>query len=264
MVGLAWGMGATWRLAAQLGNIKHILLAADNQSAIWNIRSTEPHPQQVESIAFRSSSQSFFQDRGLSVQVGWVRGHLGMAGNSKANKLAKAAAGSLSPLAVPTPVVEDALVGASISFACARSKEAVFSRWNADWTEDSKGLSARNAVGGRLATQQPGRELAGMFVTNRRWGACATQVRTGHGWFGGYYARMNIPKEEWCLCSMHEDYPLPPAVKSLPLVISSGNVRRFVLGTSTVSGVWVPRVLPRIQWSLFTTCSARGMLSREQ
>jgi ribonuclease HI len=210
MVGLAWGMGAARRLASQLGNIKHILLAADNQSAIQNIRSTEPHPQQVESIAFRSSSRSFFQDRGLSVQVGWVQGHSGVAGNSKADKLAKAAAGPPSSSAGSTLVVEDALVGASISFARARSKEAVFSRWNADRTEDSEGSSARNAVGGWLATQRPGRELAGTFVANCRWGARAIQVRTGHGWFGGYYTCMNIPEEEWCPCSTREDFPLPP------------------------------------------------------
>jgi hypothetical protein len=65
-----------------------------------------------------------------------------------------------------------------------------------------------------------GKERAGpRNHMNRRWGARAIQVRTGHGWFGGYYARMNIPEEEWCPCSTREDYPLPPVPQTCKRIL---------------------------------------------
>jgi hypothetical protein len=35
-----------------------------------------------------------------------------------------------------------------------------------------------------------------------RWAARTIQVRTGHGWYGGYYSRFNIDEDTTCPCDL--------------------------------------------------------------
>jgi ribonuclease HI len=199
MKALALGMSLAERMAWEHGGITSVLFVVDNQAATCSIMSRGMHPQQYLSIAFLDSAHRFIQGGGSTVSIGWTRSHRGVAGNERADQLAKAAA-QATDAAVAAGTVLDSPAGASISSARADAKARVTSDWQASWTP-ALVTSARPAVGHRPPTRSIAREVAWSSGENRRWSARAMQVRLAHGWFGEYYARIGVPEDDECPCT---------------------------------------------------------------
>jgi ribonuclease HI len=194
-------MAAVNYAAGQATPITWIMLALDNQLAVGQITKLGTHAMQFALVLFCRHADCFFDRGSVSVTMGWVRGHAGLAGNKAVDALAKEAA--LVPLS--TLVVQ----GSMVTYKCTQAKRMIDVHWQLAWRHQKKSsTSAEDAVGGRL----PMRKLKGdqrhntkwplgpVFSAPRRWGARVMQVALGHGWFGTYRQRFNLGDSS-CPCS---------------------------------------------------------------
>ena len=113
--------------------------------------------------------------------------HIGIAGNERADELAKLAAQT------------EAEMPATYSFLRRRAKERVLETWREDWAASPpRGLYARAALGPPSLQPPPHfKQLP------RRLYGLVTQVRLGHAFMGEYYQR-HVPSEDVaCPCGHH-------------------------------------------------------------
>jgi hypothetical protein len=183
------------------GEISHVMLVSDNQSAIQQITKTGTHPMQLASLLFCNSTDEFFNSGGAQVTIGWICRHAGLAGNKTADALAKEAAQML--------LQDSHFAGSLVTYKCAQAKRMIDMHWQMEWRHCKKvSTSVGFAVGRRLPsykfkdnrchnTKWP---LGQVFKSTCWWGARVMQVMLGHRWFGVYCLHFNLG-DLLCPCS---------------------------------------------------------------
>jgi hypothetical protein len=122
-----------------------------------------------------------------SVEVAWVPGHKGIPGNERADEEAKAACH-----------IEPNTPRTTISHYYRALKADIAEQWRIAWANQPQ-------TGRYAAADRTPPSLKGSFAFRnlpRIMLGVVTQVRTGHGYFGEYYRRFNIPEPHECPCGV--------------------------------------------------------------
>ena len=149
---------------------KQAWIFLDNTAAIRRTQSLHPGPGQQTAILVHNTAHSLSR-LGIELHIAWVPGHEDVEGNEIADVLAKE--GTEKPPAQQ-----------KISFAHLRRlvKQQAFMDWMESWRTGKKGASYHGKplkkVDGRIAT------------LHKREAARIIHMRTGHGYFNSYLARI--------------------------------------------------------------------------
>jgi hypothetical protein len=111
------------------------------------------------------------RNRGATIEVSWVPGHMGIEGNDRADSLAKEAT-DLEPITETTTI--------------ASLHRQIRNRLKAEWTNNwaGKPMTGRYAISDRIPPSLNGSHA--FRTLDRRTLGIVTQARTGHGHFGEY------------------------------------------------------------------------------
>jgi hypothetical protein len=166
-----------------------VLFFADNQAAVQQIVNLKPHAAQAHSILFRKSIDCILtQFPHLSIEIYWIPGHAGIAGNERADVLANEA-GDLPPTQ---------FFNRTITWARARAKSRAVSTWRKQW------CSARHSDAVlRHIPHVPTWKLHPFhdaFDGTRATHSRLIQALVGHGFFGEYYLRFVPSEDPACPC----------------------------------------------------------------
>ena len=185
---MGWGMGKTAEVFdAELEGItaachhlesllrdkrrfRHAWIFLDNTSAIKRTTSLRPGPGQCTAIQVHKTA-AYLSQQNITLHLAWVPGHEGVEGNEIADTLAKEGTKELP---------EDD----TIRFAYLRRqiKQQAFKDWLEDWKTGHKGATYFG---------QPLKRVDKRIATiHKRDAARITHLRTGHGYFNAYLARI--------------------------------------------------------------------------
>jgi ribonuclease HI len=161
---------------------KTFVFLADNEAAIRSITDTNEHPAQLASILFRRRVDSILQeDDSTRVEIRWIPGHKGYAGNERADAIAKAA------------VNDPPIIHSTITWAREKAKRRAFQAWRRDWSalpHSNQTAIALRHIPPSLRLNPTLREIEGSRDVHSRF----IHAVTGHGHIGEYYARF-VPAE---------------------------------------------------------------------
>jgi len=193
------------------------------------------------------------EDSGIKTHVYWVPGHVNVAGNELADKLAKTGAQG-------TRIESDVLT--SITYLKRNIKEHSLTTWKAKWKQAKKGRSYH----GQPALK-PSAPLRGNIP--RRTASTITQMRTGHGYTKSYLARIptNNIEDSKCKCGFNNQTPqhlllecgqeplpahrkaLKAALKPMPLTWRTAMHTNAGLAT-TIATFLIPTQIATRNWTL--------------
>jgi ribonuclease HI len=152
----------------------------DNDAAVGKIGDKGGDAGQSFSLSFSSSVDRFlFASQAHTVRVGWIPGHTGIPGNTRADALANKA------------VTEPSIVASTITWA---KGEATSKATNA-WTQEWKDLDRTRAWWGEALGKPPSTKIAKFhkdFKGPCNLQCCVVQVVLGHCFVGEYYSRFNV------------------------------------------------------------------------
>ncbi|GFW99048.1 uncharacterized protein TNCV_1782671 [Trichonephila clavipes] len=123
------------------------------------------------------------QDKNISIDLAFVRGHTGVLGNERADWLAKAATKRKIDIDVNIPK----------SFYKKMMKERMVKSWNQEYLISNKGSITKKffpTINKRLSCHH--------FYTNYK----LTQFLTGHGNFKSYLNKFNLVPSSFCDCNI--------------------------------------------------------------
>jgi ribonuclease HI len=167
---------------------KIVTIFADNQAAIRTIVDTDQHPAQLASIIFRKRIDDMLQaDADTRVEIRWIPGHKGFAGNERADIIAKAA------------VNDPSIIHSTITWAREKAKRRALKAWRSEWTALPHTNQAAVALRHSLPTLRLNKSLREMDAS-RDVQSRVIQVITGHGHIGDYYARFVPAEPTSCPC----------------------------------------------------------------
>jgi hypothetical protein len=182
-------------------NITDIFIYSDSTSALCNITDLGPHPGQIFSIFFTQYIElalgGAIHFPNIRIHLGWSPGHAEVLGNEAADRMARHGANIPNILPnYPSPPSYP-----SIAHLKAETKRKTAERFSSS-IKGSKGTAFTdyykpNPTPSRIFRSTP-RELYGRV----------TQVLSGHGYIGEYFARMNVPESPWCVCSTSAGAPI--------------------------------------------------------
>lgn len=185
----ALAMAATRAESLVVPTTPAVLFFADNIAAVQQIVSLKPHPAQVYSILFRKAiDQLLLAYPNLAVEIWWIPGHAGIAGNERADVLASEA-GNITP----TP-----LYNRSVTWALARAKSRAIKLWVNRWRSLDHSETVRTHI-----THLPSWQLNpfhNSFSGRRAIHSRLIQVILGHGFFGAYFLRFVPTNDIGCQC----------------------------------------------------------------
>jgi ribonuclease HI len=163
-----------------------IILFADNTSSVETITKANPGPSQQISQKFTETAMEFIdRNRGATIEVSWVPGHMGIEGNDRADSLAKEAT-DLEPITETT----------TIASLHRQIRNKLKTEWTSNWA--GKPMTGRYAISDHIPPSLSGSHA--FRTLDRRTLGIVTQARTGHGHFGEYYQIHNIQEPTNCPC----------------------------------------------------------------
>src|SRR2546421_3268071 len=153
------------------GPTKDVWIFADNQAAIQRLQSLKPGHGQHHAYSVWEQAATI-QERGATLHIHWVPGHRDVEGNEEADKRAKEAAKK----------ADRRSPNLSLSYLKRRVKEMVTEEWNIAWRHLNHGKSYRGSPQAninKIMAQLPKQVISAI-----------TQLKTGHGFFNSYLAKI--------------------------------------------------------------------------
>jgi ribonuclease HI len=167
--------------------ITEIVFLSDNQAALRTIHDTTDHAGQGLSIIFRNNVDHLLTTYPLlSCRLSWVPGHKGIAGNERADKLAKQG------------VLCQSVIGPTLTWARETANKKPVRKWRRAWAQEPHTNHA--AVALRAPPSMRLQPIHRDFPGSRGAHARLNQAILGHAHIGAYYMRMNIPEPSECPC----------------------------------------------------------------
>ena len=167
-------------------NIKVIILS-DSQSALKAIKQfRNPHPLVEEIIRLIS-----YCGERLTLHMKWIRGHTDIAGNERADKLAKSGA-DFSPF----DSIYDSF---PLSFAKNQFKSVLYNEWEDWWRTTTKASQTKDFIP-NIKHRLDCKTLSPNYVI--------TQYLSGHGNFNSYLKRFHLTSSDMCLCGEDIETPI--------------------------------------------------------
>ena len=123
----------------------------------------------------------------VSVRISWVKAHVGIEGNERADQLAKSCW---------TNDAEPVDLDAPFSFAKRHTRLTERTKWNDDWKKSENGAWTR-----RIFPTIEHRRKAGKLGLD----FVLTQFLSGHGKFGSYLTRFKLRTDPSCECGVFQD-----------------------------------------------------------
>lgn len=189
MAALMMTARALVHLAEERPGISNIAIFSDNSAAVDAICDPKPRAAQLYAKAFYDSITTLLDARPeLSVEVCWCPGHQDVAGNERADKLAKAGTAkenSIGPRATR-------------AYAGRRCKEKTLAAWTKEWRAAPR--TGRYAISNRIPPSlKPTKHFTALSDERETFGRLV-QSRTGHCFSGEYYAQFVPDEDVDCPC----------------------------------------------------------------
>ena len=175
--------------------VSRVLFYSDSSSALKTIMDGGPHASQFSSVLFRHKMYKLLKDHPtLHVHMNWTPGHRGVLGNKLADKAARRGSknkGNTEPLLSHT----------SKSFHKEMAKAELKNSWKREFRGNLPRPSSGFADAAKVLIPRTKPSKTEKEIPLELKGRL-NQVLTGHGYFGEYYKRMNIPDREYdCVCT---------------------------------------------------------------
>jgi ribonuclease HI len=174
---------------AQNNNIHNINIFSDSSSAISSIPDTTPHPAQFLSIHFVKKARAFLDCKTQHrITIQWLPSHCGITGNERADELAREGT---------SPQLPAVFSSASLSYLKAKSKKDLIKDWTKEWRMGRQSASANFRPFDHPPSLRPSKSFKSLQSKKEIFGRM-TQLFTGHGYNGEYYARFVPDNDTAC------------------------------------------------------------------
>ncbi|KAF5313927.1 hypothetical protein D9619_013086 [Psilocybe cf. subviscida] len=189
LAALMMGISVAIDEAQKNHNIKHIHLFADNTSAISAIYDPKPKSGQQYKHTFYEKANMFLDsDNSHQLSISWCPSHCGVAGNDRADELAKQA--TLLAWSLP--------ISTSRTNALRRAALATQREWTREWKRSAK--QGWFAIADRFQPSLKPTKRAKQYSRRREIFGRLVQARTGHAYTGEFRRRF-FPSEPFrCPC----------------------------------------------------------------
>ena len=179
--------------ATVASSFKDIYIHADNQAAIYRIKTPSDKPGQIWQLRCLRAAKKV-QDAGASIALHWVPGHTDIPGNEKADTLAKEAA----KLSLLSDVTSLALVSIKI-------KSLALQEWRKYLQQYTPGAVQKNpSTYAARYTWKIKKRLSIPSGTKRETACAFYRLKTGHGYTKSYLHKMGKSETDKCSCGARQ------------------------------------------------------------